>query len=90
MWAPPLSRVPGPRPQAAPPALAQLPWGTVELPGPGPSPRASWPPPWPWPALQRAALTRRLLVPRYGEKGWEGPGWAPREKGPVVEWVYLC
>ncbi|XP_036282425.1 ubiquitin-like protein 7 [Pipistrellus kuhlii] len=51
-------------PSSSAPALAQLPWGTVELPDPDPSPRVSWPLHWPWPALQRAALTRRLLAPR--------------------------
>ncbi|XP_013833531.2 uncharacterized protein LOC100525054 isoform X2 [Sus scrofa] len=58
------TQVPGPRPRAARPAPAQLPWGTVEPPDPGPSLRASWPRPWPWPALRRAALTRQLLAPR--------------------------
>ena len=28
--------------------------------------------------------------PHVWREGWEGPGRAPREKGPVVEWVYLC
>lgn len=72
---PPFSRAPGPRPLAAPPAPAQHPWGIVELPDPGPSPRASWPLPWPWPALRRAALTRLLLAPRYGDRAGRGrPG----------------
>nr|KAF6389354.1 ubiquitin like 7 [Myotis myotis] len=60
---------PGPCPLAAHPTPAQRPWGTVELLDPGPSPRASWPLPWLWPALQRAALTHRLLAPRAIPRG---------------------